>query len=100
MQPYIRSATHEVLCHREHVTLCGDLTGRLVSAYSATYPPDAVFGYMANQLRKGHQAVLVTLKVLCSRRCQTMPGGRKPDRVHKPWIWTGKSSVTAPVPCV
>jgi hypothetical protein len=67
MQPYIRSATHEVLCRREYLTLCGDLTGRPVSAYSSTYPPDAVFGYMANQLRKGHQAVLVTLKGLRHR---------------------------------
>jgi len=62
MQPYIDCAVHEVLCHQECLTLCGDLTGRPVSAYSTTYPPDAVFGYMANQLRKGHQAVLVTLK--------------------------------------
>jgi hypothetical protein len=62
IQPYIRRAVHQVLCHQESLTLCGDLTGRPVSAYSATYPPDAVFGYMANQLRKGHQAVLVTLK--------------------------------------
>jgi hypothetical protein len=62
MQPYIDCAVHKVLCHQECLTLCGDLTGRPVSAYSTTYPPDAVFGYMANQLRKGHQAVLVTLK--------------------------------------
>ena len=67
MRPYIRSATHEVLCHQEYLTLCGDLTGRPVSAYSSTYPPDAVFGYMANQLRKGHQAVLTTLKGLRNR---------------------------------
>lgn len=52
MQPYIRSATHEVLCHREYLTLCGDLTRRPVSAYSSTYPPDAVFGYMANHVRR------------------------------------------------
>jgi class 3 adenylate cyclase len=62
MRPYIRSAVHTVLCQQECLTLCGDLTGRPISAYSSTYPPDAVFGYMANQLRKGHQAVLVTLK--------------------------------------
>jgi hypothetical protein len=62
MQPYIRSAVHEVLCRQEYLTLCGDLTGRPVSAYSTTYPPDTVFGYMANQLQKGHQAALVTLK--------------------------------------
>jgi hypothetical protein len=62
MLPYIRQATHEVLCHQEYLTLCGDLTGRPVSAYSKTYPPDTVFGYMANQLCKGHQAALVTLK--------------------------------------
>jgi hypothetical protein len=62
MQPYIRSAVHEVLCHQEYLTLCGDLTGRPVSAYSSTYPPDTVFGHMANQLRKGHQAALVTFK--------------------------------------
>jgi hypothetical protein len=67
MQPYIRSATHEVLCHQEYLTLCGDLTGRPVSAYSTTYPPDTVFGYMANQLCRGHQAALVTLKGLCHR---------------------------------
>jgi hypothetical protein len=67
MRPYIHSATHEVLCHQEWLTLCGDLTGRPVSAYSSTYPPDAVFGYMANRLRKGHQAVLVTLKGLHHR---------------------------------
>jgi hypothetical protein len=62
MHPYVHSALHEVLCHQEYLTLCGDLTGRPVSAYSSTYPPDAVFGHMANQLRKGHQALLVTLK--------------------------------------
>jgi len=62
MQPYIRNAAHEVLCQQECLTLCGDLTGRPVSAYSSTYPPDAVFGYMANRLEKGHQAALVTLK--------------------------------------
>ena len=62
MRPYLHQAVHEVLCHQDYLTLCGDLTGRPVSAYSATYPPDAVFGYMANQLRKGHQAALVTLK--------------------------------------
>jgi hypothetical protein len=67
MQPYIRSATHEVLCHQEYLTLCGDLTGRPVSAYSTTYPPDTVFGYMANQLCRGHQAALVTLKGLRQR---------------------------------
>jgi len=67
MRPYIRSATHEALCHQECLTLCGDLPGRPVSAYSTTYPPDTVFGYMANQLCKGHQAVLVTLKGLRHR---------------------------------
>ena len=67
MRPYICSTTHEALCRQEYLTLCGDLTGRPVSAYSSTYPPDAVFGYMANQLRKGHQAVLVTLKGLRHR---------------------------------
>ena len=67
MRPYLRSAAHEVLCHREFLTLCGDLTGRPVSAYSTTYPPDTVFGYMANQLHKGHQAGLVTLKGLRHR---------------------------------
>jgi len=67
MQPYIRNAVHEVLCGQEYLTLCGDLTGRPVSAYSSTYPPDAVFGHMANRLQKGHQAVLVTLKGLRHR---------------------------------
>lgn len=62
MLPYLRQATHEVLCHQEYLTLCGDLTGRAVSAYSTTYPPDTVFGYMANELCKGHQAALVSLK--------------------------------------
>jgi hypothetical protein len=67
LRPYVRGAVHELLCHQEVLTLCGDLTGRPVSAYSATYPPDTVFGYMANQLRKGHQAALVTLKGLRNR---------------------------------
>jgi hypothetical protein len=67
MQPYIERAVHAVLCRQTYLTLCSDLTGRPVSAYSSTYPPDAVFGYMANQLRKGHQAVLVTLKGLDRR---------------------------------
>jgi hypothetical protein len=67
MRPYLRSATHEVLCHQAFLTLCGDLTGRPVSAYSTTYPPDTVFGYMADQLCKGHQAALVTLKGLRHR---------------------------------
>jgi hypothetical protein len=67
LQPYIRGATHAVLCRQECLTLCGDLTGRPVSAYSTTYPPDTVFGYMANQLQKGHQAALVTLKGLDHR---------------------------------
>lgn len=53
---------HEVLCRQEYLTLCGDLTGRPVSAYSTTYPPDTVFGHMAHQLRKGHQAALVTFR--------------------------------------
>jgi hypothetical protein len=67
IQPYIRNATHEALCHQECLTLCGDLTGRPVSSYSVTYPPDTVFGYMANQLCKGHQAALVTLKGMRNR---------------------------------
>jgi hypothetical protein len=67
LRPYIRKAVHEVLCHQEVLTLCGDLTGRPVSAYSATYPPDTVFGHMANRLRKGHQAALVTLMGLRHR---------------------------------
>jgi len=62
MRPYLSQAVNEVLRHQEYLTLCGDLTGRAVSAYSDTYPPDTVFGYMANQLCKGHQAVLVSLK--------------------------------------
>jgi hypothetical protein len=67
LQSYIRGAPHAVLCHQAYLTLCGDLTGRPVSAYSTTYPPDTVFGYMANQLQKGHQAALVTLKGLYHR---------------------------------
>lgn len=67
MEPYIARIAHDVLCHQEYLTLCADLTGRPVSAYSSTYPPDTVFGYMANQLRKGHQAVLVTMKGLDRR---------------------------------
>jgi hypothetical protein len=67
MRPYLVQAVHEVLRQQAYVTLCGDLTGRPVSAYSQTYPPDAVFGYMANQLCKGHQAVVVTLKGLHQR---------------------------------
>jgi hypothetical protein len=67
LRPYIRGATHAVLCRQDYLTLCGDLTGRPVSAYSTTYPPDAVFGYMASQLHKGHQAALVTLKGLDHR---------------------------------
>jgi len=67
MQPYIEQAVHHVLSHQETLTLCGDLTGRPVSAYSVTYPPDAVFGHMANQLRKGHQAFLVTMQGLVHR---------------------------------
>jgi hypothetical protein len=62
LQPYIDQAVQQELCRQEKLTLCADLTGRPVSAYSVTYPPDAVFGYMANQLRKGHQALLVTIK--------------------------------------
>lgn len=62
MRPYLVQTVNEVLPQQEGLTLCGDLTGRAVSAYSSTYPPDTVFGYMANQLCKGHQAVLVTLK--------------------------------------
>jgi hypothetical protein len=61
-RPYLHQAVHELLCQQEYLTLCGDLTGRPVSDYSWTYPPDAVFGYMANQVRKGHQVALVTLK--------------------------------------
>jgi hypothetical protein len=80
MQPYIRSATHEVLCQQECLTSCGDLTGRPVSAYSSTYPPDAVFGYMANQLEKGHQAALVTLKGV-SHRVHVMVSHHSGDTV-------------------
>jgi hypothetical protein len=83
MRPYVRSAAHEVLCHQEFLTLCGDLTGRPVSAYSETYPPDTVFGYMANRLRKGHQAALVTLKGL-------------PHRVHVAVFHHRGDTVSAP----
>lgn len=62
MQPYLSQTVNEVLRQQDYLTLCGDLTGRPVSAYSVTYPPDTVFGYMANQLCQGHQAALVTLK--------------------------------------
>ena len=62
MRPYLWQAVNEVLHQQDYLTLSGDLTGRPVSAYSDTYPPDTVFGYMANQLCKGHQAALVTLK--------------------------------------
>lgn len=67
MQPYLHSAAHEVLCQQDYLTLCGDLTGRPVSAYSSTYPPDTVFGFMANQIDQGHQAALVTLQGLRHR---------------------------------
>jgi hypothetical protein len=62
LRPYLAQTVHEVLRQQAYLTLCGDLTGRPVSAYSVTYPPDTVFGYMANRLCKGHQAALVTLK--------------------------------------
>jgi len=62
MRPYLLQAVNEVLRQQAYLTLCGDLTGRPVSAYSVSYPPDTVFGYMANQLCQGHQAALVTLK--------------------------------------
>jgi len=61
LQPFLQRAVHEAVSQQGYLTLCGDLTGRPVSAYSRTYPPDTVFGYMANQLQKGHQAALVTL---------------------------------------
>ena len=67
MQPYVAQSVHQVLCRQDALTLCGDMTGRPVSAYSVTYPPDAVFGHMANQLRKGHQAFLVTMQGLRHR---------------------------------
>ena len=85
MRPYIRSAVHEVLCHQEFLTLCGDLTGRPVSAYSETYPPDTVFGYMANRLRKGHQAALVTLKGL-DRRVHVAAFHHRGDTVSGPCL--------------
>jgi hypothetical protein len=81
VQPYIDQAVHEVLRHQEYLTLCGDLTGRPVSAYSTTYPPDAVFGHMANQVQKGHQAALVTLK------------GRRPPGTHRRFPPSGQHRV-------
>ncbi|MAT42186.1 MAG: hypothetical protein CL609_07580 [Anaerolineaceae bacterium] len=50
LQPFLQRAVHEAVSQQGYLTLCGDLTGRPVSAYSRTYPPDTVFGYMANQL--------------------------------------------------
>jgi hypothetical protein len=85
MRPYIRHAVHEVLCDQEFLTLCGDLTGRPVSAYSQTYPPDTVFGYMANRLRKGHQAALVTLKGL-EHRVHVAAFHHRGDRVSGPCL--------------
>jgi hypothetical protein len=67
MRPYLYQQLHQVLCQQECLTLCGDLTGRPVSAYSTSYPPDAVFGYMANQLCKGHQLAVLTFKGLSHR---------------------------------
>ena len=51
MRPYVYQAVHEVLCHQDYLTLCGDLTGRAVSAYSETYPPDTVFQHLISVSR-------------------------------------------------
>jgi len=67
LRPYLQRAVHQVLCRQEYLSLCGDLTGRPVSPASTTYPPDSVFGYMARQLQRGHQAALVTLHGLSHR---------------------------------
>ncbi len=82
MSPYLRRAVHEVLCQQAVLTLCGDLTGRPVSATSTTYPPEAVFGYMARQLCRGHQAALVTLKGV-SHRVHVTTFQRPGDTVSK-----------------
>jgi prefoldin subunit 5 len=62
--PYIQAAVMETIKQRGQLTLDVDLTGREVSPTSTDYP-EADFGWMDDQVRKGYQAAITSL--VCER---------------------------------
>ncbi len=59
-QPYIQEAVLETIRKRGCLTADVDLTGREVSPTSTDYE-DASFGWMADDVRKGYQAAILSL---------------------------------------
>ena len=62
--PFIQQAVMESLKFQGQLTLDVDLTGRAVSPTSTTYP-EATFGWMDDEVKKGYQDALASL--VCDR---------------------------------
>ena len=62
--PFIQQAVMESLKQQGQLTLDVDLTGRAVSPTSTDYP-EATFGWMDDELKKGYQAAVASL--VCDR---------------------------------
>jgi hypothetical protein len=60
-QPFIHRDVLLALCQMGHLAFDVDLTGRVVSATSVTYPGVA-FGYMGDAVHLGYQAAYVTME--------------------------------------
>lgn len=63
-RPFIQVAVLEAIKHTGHLTIDVDLTGREVSPTSTDYP-EADFGWMDDEVRKGYQAAVTSL--VCQR---------------------------------
>lgn len=59
-QPFVQAEVSALMRTRGAVLIDIDLTGREVSPMSADYP-DAEFGWMDDKVRKGYQALLISL---------------------------------------
>ena len=62
-QPFVAAEIQKLLAHKQRLCFDGDLTGLPVSNTSRTYP-NATFGHMADEIRLGYQAALVSLESL------------------------------------
>jgi hypothetical protein len=89
-QPLIQSELEVLRSGKRRVRYDGDLTGLPVSSSSRTYS-NAAFGYMADEIRLGYQAGLVSLESPTYGRLwpiiqETQSPAHRPRR----WCWLQK----------
>jgi len=66
-QPFLQAELAVLRSRRQRLRLDGDLTGLPVSNTSQTYP-NAAFGHMADDIRLGYQAAVVSVESVTYRR--------------------------------